>query len=247
MIPPDLQLSSFTDDHSVRREFKANSRSDETDTIKSLEACMITIKNWMDAVQLKINPSKKEFILFSYKVQLKKCHTTQIDVNGDLIVRSLLICYLGAWLDSNLNFKTHITKKCQAAMANFQQIKSILHLLDSTMCVNLCLSLYLSHLDYANSILYGLPDSTINKLQHVQNACAKLALRKGRYDSPNQCMRELHWLPIHQCIAFKFLVFTCKCLHDEALEYLKDLLVILTPSRPGLRSGSTSTICLLTP
>ena len=132
-------------------------------------------------------------------------------------------------------------------MNNFQRIKSIRHLLDSTMCANLCLSLCLSHLDYANSILYGLPDSTINKLRCVQNACAKLALRKGRYDSPTQCMRELHWLPIRQCIAFKILVLTYKCLHDEAPEYFKDLLVILNPSRPGLRSGSTSTIRLLTP
>ena len=33
---------------------------------------MITIKNWMDSVRLKMNPSKTEFILFGYEVQLKK-------------------------------------------------------------------------------------------------------------------------------------------------------------------------------
>ena len=64
---------------------------------------MLTVKNWMDTVQLKMNPSKTEFILFGNKVQLDKCNTVSIYVNGDLIVRSDVIHYLGAWLDSNLN------------------------------------------------------------------------------------------------------------------------------------------------
>ena len=86
---------------------------------------MLTIKNWMDAVQLKMNLSKTEFILFSNQVQLKKFTTKDINVNGDLIVRLDMIRYLGAWMDSNLRYKLHITKKCQAAMLNFQRIKSI--------------------------------------------------------------------------------------------------------------------------
>ena len=56
-------------------------------------------------------------------------------------------------------------------MLNFQRIKSIRHLLDATTCANLCVSLCMSHLDYANSLLVGLPDVTINKLQRVQNMC----------------------------------------------------------------------------
>ena len=68
---------------------------------------MVTIKQWMDAVRLKMNPSKTEFILFGNEIQLRKCHTSQIQVDGDLIVRTSTIRYLGAWMDTNLNFKTH--------------------------------------------------------------------------------------------------------------------------------------------
>ena len=95
--------------------------------------------------------------------------------------------------------------------------------------------------------LYGLPETTISKLQCVQNVCAKLALGKGKYDSPTQCIMELHWLPVRQQISFKILVLMYKCLHGEALECLKDLIVILNPTRPGLRSGSTTAIHLITP
>ena len=178
IIPPDLQLSCFTDDHSLRKEFCANGRSAEENTIGELQSCMLTIKNWMDAVQLKMNPSKTEFILFSYQVQLKKCATNDINVNGDLIVRSEEVRYLGAWMDANLNYKLHVTKKCQAAMLNFQKIKSIHHLCDPKTCASLCISLCISHLHYANSLFIGLPEATINKLQQVQNMCAKLALER---------------------------------------------------------------------
>ena len=144
VIPTDLQLSGFVDDNSVWREFDANNRTDEAETIKFLESCMITIKHWMDAVRLKMNPSKTEFILFTNQVQLEKCDTMQINVNGDLIVRTSIIHYLDAWMDSNLNFKTHITKKCQATMENFQRIKSVHHLLDPKSCTDMRKSMYLT-------------------------------------------------------------------------------------------------------
>ena len=182
-----------------------------------------------------MNPSKTEFILFGNKVQLDKCNTVNKKI-GDLIVRSEVICYLGAWLDSNLNYKQHAMKKCQVAMANFQRIKSICHLLIPTTCANLCVSLCLSHLDYCNSILTGLPDVTINQLQRVQNMCAKLVLRKGKYDSLTECMKELHWLPIKYRIMFKVLVLICKCLNGDTPVCLTDLIVPIQPTREGLRS-----------
>ena len=50
---------------------------------------------------------------------------------GDLIIRSDVIRYLGVWMDSSLNFKTHTTKKCQSAMINFLKIRKIRHLLNT--------------------------------------------------------------------------------------------------------------------
>ena len=191
------------------------------------------------------NLSKTEFIYFGNKIQLRKCPTVRLNINGDLIERTDVIHYLGAWMGSSLTYKTHINKKCQAAMTNFQRIKSIRHLLDDHSCADLCISLCISPLDYANALLYGLPEASISKLQHVQNMCAKSALRKGKYDSPSECMFHLYWLPIRQCISFKILVLTHKCPNGIGPQYLKDLIVELKPTRPRLRSKTTHR--LLTP
>ena len=76
VIPDSSQLSGFADDHSVRKAFKASDRSAEESTIKELEQCMVTVKNWMDELRLKMNPSKTEFIYFVFSKQLEKCTIT---------------------------------------------------------------------------------------------------------------------------------------------------------------------------
>ena len=160
-----------------------------------------------------MNPSKTEFIYFGNKPQLKKCTTEELNVAGDLIVRSHSIKYLGVHMDEHLNYKLHVMKKCQAAMFNYFKICSIRHILDATTTAHLCLSLCVSHLDYCNSVLYSLPDVTIHKLKRVQNMCACLALRRSKSDSITQCLKTLHWLPICQRIAYKIQALTHKCIN----------------------------------
>ena len=246
VVPKDLTLSGFADDHSVRRPFRAGSSSQERDTIQTMETCMLNIKSWMDAVRLKMNPTKTEFIYFGNKPQFRKCINEDLNVARDLVVRSHSIKYLGVHMDENLNFKLHVTKKWQAAMANYFKIRSIRHLLDTHTTACLCLSLCISHLDYCNSVLYGLPDITLNKLQRVQNMCAHLALRRGKRDSITACLKELHWLPVHQRITFKVLTLTHKCINKSSPIYLQELITHEKQHRSGLRSAK-SEILLVRP
>ena len=41
---------------------------------------MVNIKSWMNAVRLKMNPAKTEFIYFRNKPQLKKCIIEDLNV-----------------------------------------------------------------------------------------------------------------------------------------------------------------------
>ena len=224
VVPDDLQLSGFADDHSIRKAFKAGNTNEEISTISKLESCLLSIKQWMDQVRLKMNPSKTEFIYFGNAPQLLKCTIDSINVAGDLILRSDVIRYLGVWLNATLNFKLHVTKKCKAAMINFIRIRGICHLLTDEAASSLVLSLCVSHLDYCNAALYGLPDTTIGRMQRVQNMCACLVLRKSKWDSATACLANLHWLPIRQCITFKICVLTYKLLHEQRPKYLQVML-----------------------
>ena len=84
---------------------------------------MREIKPWMDAMQLKMNDNKTEFIYFGGPKQLEKCIINQINVNGEMIPRSHITRYLRAYLDSTLTLKEYIKKKCKATMLSLLNIK----------------------------------------------------------------------------------------------------------------------------
>jgi len=52
-----------------------------------------------------------------------------------------------------------------------------------------------SRLDYCNSLLYGVSDNLIRRVQSVQDAAARLLTGAGRRDHISPVLRQLHWLP----------------------------------------------------
>ncbi len=63
-----------------------------------------------------------------------------------------------------------------------------------------------SRLDYFNALLGGCPASSINKLQIVQNAAARVLTRSRKYDHITPILQSLHWLPIKFRISYKILL-----------------------------------------
>ena len=105
--------------------------------------------------------------------------------------------YLGAYLDSTLNLKQHIKVKCKAAMLNLLKIKAIRKYLTTKACPKAVITLMMTHLDYANSILTLLLKASIPQLQRVQNMVAKIILQRNKFESSTKCLENLHWLLIH--------------------------------------------------
>ena len=133
--------------------------------IHQLQDCCMGVKNWMDQNRFKMNSDKTEFILIGSRQQLQKCHSKQININSENIAKSETIKYLGAWIDSNLSFKKHITERCKMAMWNLHKLKHIRKFLNQETCHTLVCGLVLTHLDYANAILADLPNIEIAKMQ----------------------------------------------------------------------------------
>ena len=240
VILDSIIINGFADDHSIRKSFDADSRGQESQSIILMVDTVANIASWMDTMHLKLNPDKTEFIMFGYRNQLDKCKTSYITISGSTIPKSPSVKYLGVTLDENLNLKEHILTKCKTAIANFVRICYIWKYLTTDACSTLILGLCISHLDYANALYYGLPDKTISHLQRVQSMCAKLTLRKFKYNSTTDALLQLHWLPIKHRINYKIATITHKCIYGTAPQYLKDLL-IPAPNPRSLRSSNDRT------
>ena len=112
-INNSFTLTAFTDDHSLCKSVKAGNKIEEHNTKTDLEKTLTQIKCWMDAMHLKLNPAKTEYILFGSQQQLKKTSPEPCDAQGNLIPVSEAVRYLGGLLDQHLNFKQHIKNKAK--------------------------------------------------------------------------------------------------------------------------------------
>ena len=104
-------------------------------------------------------------------------------------------------------------------MLNLLKIKATRKYLTTKACTKAVIALVMTHLDYANSILAGLPKASIHQLQRVQNMAARTVLQRSKYKSSSKCLEELHWLPIQYRINFKVVTLVFKCIHGLGPSY----------------------------
>ena len=72
-------------------------------------------------------------------------------------------------------------------------------------------------MDYCNSLMSGMADSLVQKVQSVQNTAARLVSWASRRDHITSVLRELHWLPVLQRIHFKLGSLMYKSLSGKLL------------------------------
>ena len=80
-------------------------------------------------------------------------------------------------------------------------------------------------LDYCNSLLFGISDGLLRRLESVQNAAARLVTGARRCDHITPVLRQLHWLPVRQRVVFMI---------AGAPAYLAAILVAVTSGRENV-------------
>ena len=129
---------------------------------------------------------------------------------------------------------------CRILFCQLRRLGKIHPFLSTDAANKLAVSFIFTRLDYCSSLLAGLPDNKLNKLQRIQNHAARTVLRKPRHVSATSLLRTLHWLPVKARFQYKIprLFFQCFS-HNTMPPYLSDLLHPYHPSRM-LRSLDTS-------
>ena len=100
----------------------------------------------------------------------------------------------------------------------------------------ICFTQYKS--DFApslHSLLYGLQQTQLSKLQRVQNTAARLICNVFRFDHISPALFKLHWLPVQFRIRFELLGTAFKTIHGLVPEYINYLNGIKSTSRYSVR------------
>ena len=221
-----LSCHLYADDTQIYCSFKLH---DQAASVQEIESCLNDIDAWILANMLKLNRDRTELPVIGPK------HKVNLSNNARNI---------GVIFDSHVNLEKHVMNTCKTAFYHLQNIAKIRNCLSQDNAETLVHAFISSKLDFCNALLYGLPQSVIDRLQYVQNCAARLVNKTRSSEHTTPVLRRLHWLPVRQRITYKILLLTYKALNSMAPKYIADLLQPYTPTRQ-VRSSSKN--LLVTP
>ena len=109
---------------------------------------------------------------------------------------------LGVILDSEVLMRVHISKISSSCFFHLRRLCKLRPLIDTASAQRLASAFILSRVDYCNTVLAGLPTSTLAPLQRVLNAAARVVAGGTLHTHVSGIMKSLHWLPIAYRIHF---------------------------------------------
>jgi len=118
-----------------------------------------------------------------------------ITIGSDVIQPDATVRDLSVQLDSELNMKHRVNTLARTCFYHLRRLRQVRRRTGYEVTVRLVLTLIMSRLDYCNAFLAGLPASTIEPLQRVQNAAARLILQLGPRESVTDVLRQLTLAP----------------------------------------------------
>ena len=134
---------------------------------------------------------------------------------------------------------THINHLVRTCFYNLRRIKHIRRFITKT-AILLVNSFVISRVDYCNSLLAGLPNCHLHRIQLVLNAAARLLYRGQKRDHITPLLRDkLHWLPIAARIQFKICLLTYKSFRAKKLPCIRTGCVEL-PARRHCKSRTVT-------
>ena len=218
----------YADDTQLYVSFSPDSASSE---LANLLSILTTARDWFISNRLFINPSKTEFMILGTQPLMTKLPKNSLDLSfGEAVLVPLKsVRNLGISFDTDLSFKSHFSKLSQSCFAFMRHFRRVRKTLDTRSSIILANAFISSKIDYCNSLFFGLPKCSLQRLQTIQNAVARIVIPTGKFDHITPVLRKLHWLPIEQRIKFKIATLTFKILRNQHPIYLREMLLYHQP------------------
>ena len=131
---------------------------------------------------------------------------------------------MGVIFNQFLNINDHITAICRSTHFHIINICKIGNLLSYDACSTIIHAYISCRLDYCKYILYNVPRSKTDRLQRLQNQCARILTKSPRREHITPVLKKLPCLKIQDRIIYTILMLTYKSYYNMAPLYLCELI-----------------------
>ena len=130
---------------------------------------MADVGGWMNRNILKLNQEKSELIVFSSKHRIRWVNDLSLTIGGRLLHAVQSIRNLGVIMDSGLTMEKQVNAISKSYFYHIRNIGKVRQYITNDACKILVQALVTSRLDHGNTLLQGLPQVLIERLQRIQN------------------------------------------------------------------------------
>jgi hypothetical protein len=196
------------------------------------------LRDWYVQNGMLPNPNKSEAIVIGTPAQLAKFqHPLSVNLAGANIVCKNSLVSLGVTIDSALSCDRRVDNIISACNYHLRALRYIRPTLDNDTAITVGRAIVLSRIDYCNSLLAGITEANLDRLQRLQNRLIRAIMRLPYRSRVSESRIKLHWLPIRERIRYKVALLAHKSLAVGKPQYLAELLTFRTTSRV-LRSSA---------
>ena len=166
----DCNIHMYADDTQIYLSFKKDNCHE---SVEKLESCISSVRTWMKDNCLKLNDSKTEFLVLNSK-RSKIVDINSVKIGEENVTAVSSAKNIGAIIDRSLTMEEQVNNVCRNCYLGLRQINQIRCYLTKEATATLVHAFITSKLDCYNSLLIGIPDYLIRKLQLIQNNSARL-------------------------------------------------------------------------
>ena len=141
--------------------------------LKLLNDCTCALSNWLMFNGLRLNPSKSEVLWTGTRQQVLSAASNEPNLAiADLrVASSPSVKITGVTFDSQLSFSDHISEVCKGVNYHLRALSHIRRFLDTSSANLLAVSIIGARIDYCNSLLSGISEFNMHRLQRLQKPC----------------------------------------------------------------------------
>ena len=150
----------------------------------------------LNELGLELEPDKTTSVIFSRKYK--------VNIPASLSINNLNLCakpsvkFLGVYLDSKLNWKTHINyiiEKCEKKINILKTVYNTTWGADPATCLLIYRSFIRRHLDYSCPLFHNDAKTTTNKLNVIQYGCIRQCTGALKSSPTNALITEAKEMP----------------------------------------------------
>ena len=152
---------------------------------QQVSVCIDEVAVWMRCNRLQLNTAKTEVLWCTSSRHQHQIPLDPVRIGTDSVRCVSSVQDIGIYIDSNISMRPHISKTVSSCFATLRQLRSIRRSVTRPVLVSLIASLVLTHLDYGNAALAGVPSNQLN-------TAARLVYSTRKYEHTTPLLRDLH-------------------------------------------------------